>query len=71
MSLDQIRQGSFFTREGKNLVAGGGLSYATARSLMQFILQMEKGQLVDEWSSRALKRLLYLFPGPAQRRALF
>ena len=60
MSLDQIRQGSFFTREGKNLVAGGGLSYATARSLMQFILQMEKGQLVDEWSSRALKRLLYM-----------
>jgi hypothetical protein len=31
-----------------------------ARSLMQFILQMEKGQLVDEWSSRALKRLLYM-----------
>lgn len=60
MSLDQIRQGSFFTREGKNLVAGGGLSYATARSLMQLLLQMEKGQLVDEWSSRAFKRLLYM-----------
>ena len=60
LSLDQIRQGSFFTREGKNLVAGGGLSYASARSLMQLVLQMEKGQLVDEWSSRALKRLLYM-----------
>ncbi len=60
MSLDQIRQGSFFTRQGKHLVAGGGLSYATARSLMQLILQMEKGQLVDEWSSRAFKRLLYM-----------
>jgi hypothetical protein len=33
LSLDQIRQGSFFTREG---------------------------QLVDEWSSRTLKRLLYM-----------
>ena len=60
MSLDQIRQGSFFTREGKRIVAGGGLSYASARSLMQFLLAMEKGQLVDEWSSRALKRLLYM-----------
>ena len=60
LSLDQIRQGSFFTREGKRLVAGGGLSYASARSLMQLLVQMEKGQLVDEWSSRALKRLLYM-----------
>ena len=60
LSLDDIRQGSFFTREGKRQVAGGGLSYATARSLMQFLLRMEQGQLVDEWSSRALKRLLYM-----------
>ena len=60
MSLDDIRQGSFFTREGKRLVAGGGLSYATARSLMQYLLLMEQGQLVDEWSSRALKRLMYM-----------
>jgi len=60
LSLDQIRQGSFFTREGKHLVAGGGISYASARSLMQLLVQMEKGQLVDEWSSRALKRLLYM-----------
>ena len=60
LSLDDIRQGSFFTREGKSQVAGGGLSYATARSLMQFLVRMEQGQLVDEWSSRALKRLLYM-----------
>lgn len=60
LSLDQLRQGSFFTREGKRLVDGGGLSYATARSLMQFLLKMEQGQLVDRWTSRTLKRLLYL-----------
>jgi acid stress-induced BolA-like protein IbaG/YrbA len=60
LSLNDIRQGSFFTREGKRLVAGGGLSYASARSLMQYLLLMEQGQLVDEWSSRALKRLLYM-----------
>jgi len=58
--LDQVRQGSFFTRQGKKNVNGGGNSYATARSLMEFLLAMEKGTLVDEWSSRQLKRLLYM-----------
>jgi hypothetical protein len=60
MDLGQIRQGSFFTAQGKRNVAGGGNSYATARSLMQFMLSMEKGHLVDEWSSRQIKRLLYM-----------
>lgn len=60
LSLDQIRQGSFFTRQGKANVNGGGNSYATARSLMEFLLKMEEGALVDEWSSRQLKRLLYM-----------
>jgi len=59
-SLDQIRQGSFFTQQGKKNVNGGGSSYATARSLMEFMLKMEEGVLVDEWSSRQLKRLLYM-----------
>jgi hypothetical protein len=60
LSLDEIRQGSFFTRQGKRNVNGGGNSYATARSLMEFLLKMEEGVLVDEWSSRQLKRLLYM-----------
>ena len=60
LSLDQIRQGSFFTRQGKANVNGGGNSYATARSLMQLLLKMEEGTLVDEWSSRQIKRLLYM-----------
>jgi hypothetical protein len=60
LELDQIRQGSFFTRQGKKNVAGGGNSYATARSLMKLLLTMEQGKLVDEWSSRQLKRLLYV-----------
>jgi len=60
LKLDQIRQGSFFTAQGKKNVAGGGNSYATARSLMQLVLMMEQGKLVDEWSSRQLKRLLYM-----------
>ena len=60
LSLDQIRQGSFFTHQGKLNVNGGGTSYATARSLMELLLKMEKGELVDPWSSRQLKRLLYM-----------
>jgi hypothetical protein len=60
LELGQIRQGSFFTAQGKKNVNGGGNSYATARSLMQLMLAMEQGKLVDEWSSRQLKRLLYM-----------
>lgn len=60
LSLEQIRQGSFFTYQGKKNVNGGGNSYATARSLMEFLLKMEEGTLVDEWSSRELKRLMYM-----------
>ena len=60
LDLGEIRQGSFFTRNGKKYVNGGGNSYATARSLMELVLRMEQGRLVDEWSSRQLKRLLYV-----------
>ena len=59
-SLDEIRQGSFFTRQGKANVVGGGNSYATAQTLMEFLLKMEEGKMVDERSSRQLKRLLYM-----------
>lgn len=55
----QFRQGSLFTRTGKKKVPGTN-SYATAREMMRFMLRMEQGRLVDEWSSRELKRLLYM-----------
>jgi len=60
LDLEQLRQGSFFTREGKHKVNGGGNSYGTARDLMKFVLRMEQGRLVDEFSSRQIKRLLYM-----------
>jgi hypothetical protein len=60
LDLGQIRQGSFFTAQGKKYVSGGGNSYATARSLTQLMLKMEQGRLADEWTSREFKRLLYL-----------
>ncbi len=60
LDLESLRQGSFFTRQGKHKVSGGGNSYGTARELLRFMLRMEQGRLVDEFSSRQMKRLLYM-----------
>jgi len=60
LDLEKLRQGSFFTRQGKHKVNGGGNSYGTARQLMLYTLRMEQGRLVDEFSSRQIKRLLYM-----------
>ncbi len=57
-ALDQFRQGSFFTATGNRIVPGT-TSYATPRVLVDFLLRMEQGKLVDEFSSREIKRLLY------------
>ena len=56
---DKLRQGSFFTREGKRRVPGTN-SLATARELVHYMLLLEQGRLVDPWSSVQIKRLLYL-----------
>ena len=60
LDLEQLRQGSFFTATGKQKVPGPGDSYGTARELMRYLLRMEQGRLVDAFSSREIKRLLYL-----------
>ena len=60
LDINKLRQGSFFTRTGKIKVPGGGNSYGTARELMLYTLRMEQGRLVDEFSSREIKRLLYM-----------
>ncbi|MGD8963071.1 MAG: peptidoglycan-binding domain-containing protein [Desulfobacterales bacterium] len=60
LDLQSFRQGSFFTRYGKRRVPTGYNSYGTARELMRFILLMEQGKLVDLFSSREIKRLLYM-----------
>jgi hypothetical protein len=59
LDLDEFRQGSFFTAEGKKRVSGTS-SHATPRGLIKYLLQMEKGKLVDPWSSREIKRLMYV-----------
>lgn len=56
---EKIRQGSFFTRGGNRRV-GGTTSFATAEQLVQLLFRIEAGTLVDAFSSRELKRLLYL-----------
>ncbi|MHC4089015.1 MAG: peptidoglycan-binding protein [Planctomycetota bacterium] len=59
LDIQALRQGSFFTRGGKQRVPGTN-SYATSRELMQYLLRMEQGKLVDAFSSREIKRLLYV-----------
>ena len=52
--------GSFFTARGKKMVPPGGMSYANVRGFLTFLVSMERGKLVDEWSSLELKKLLYM-----------
>lgn len=59
LNTEDLRQGSFFTAEGKRRVAGT-TSVSTVRELMRLLVRMEQGKLVDEWSSLELKRLLYM-----------
>jgi hypothetical protein len=60
LNLELLRQGSFFTATGKQKVPGPGESYGSARELMRYLLRMEQGRLVDEFSSREIKRLIYV-----------
>jgi hypothetical protein len=59
LDWNQLRQGSFFTRTGKEKVPGTN-SVATARQLGLLLTRIEQGRLVDAWSSLELKRLMYL-----------
>ena len=59
IDLSGLRQGSFFTKTGKRRVPGT-TSHATSRGLMTYLLRLEQGMIVDEFSSREIKRLLYM-----------
>ena len=54
------RLGSFFTPFGQRAVPAPGGSYATPRGLLLFLMRMEQGQMIDDWSSLELKRLMYM-----------
>ena len=62
LDLENLRQGSFFTWKGKQLVPGT-TSYASPRELLRFLVKMEQGRLVDTFSSREIKRLIYMTQG--------
>jgi hypothetical protein len=75
LDVSKLRQGSFFTREGKARIPGTN-SAATPLELLRYIVKMEQGTLIDRYSSLAIKRLLYLSEGriryaasPALRQA--
>lgn len=53
-----LQQGGFFTNKGKGKVPGKR-SWATPRELVRLLLALEQGRIVDVWSSREIKRLLY------------
>ncbi len=57
--LVSLRQGSLFTRRGKAFVSGT-TSRASAHELMKFLVRMEQGRVVDPFSSRIIKRLMYV-----------
>ena len=59
IDTDKLRQGSFFTRTGKNRIPGTN-SYGNPRELVKLLYQMETGKLIDVFSSTELKRLIYL-----------
>ena len=59
IDLGSFRQGSFFTRYGKNRV-GGITSHGTPGELIKFLLKIEQGELVDEFTSREMKRMIYM-----------
>lgn len=59
LDVETLRQGSFFTSEGKRRVPGTN-SIATTRELMHYLLLMEQGKLVDAWSSLQIKKLIYI-----------
>lgn len=52
--------GSFFTKTGKRIVPGAGGSFGTPTGLLQFLVAIEQGKLIDEWSSLEIKRLMYI-----------
>lgn len=60
LSLELLKQASLFTHRGKQIVPGSGESYGSARELARYLVRLEEGRLVDEFSSREIKRLLYV-----------
>jgi len=59
IDTEKMRQGSFWTRTSQQRVPGTN-SYATPRELARWMIRLEQGRIVDEWSSREMKKYLYI-----------
>ena len=62
LGIDEMdwKLGSFFTSNGKKIVPGSGGSVATPYGILKFLIALEKGAIVDPWSSLEIKRLMYM-----------
>ncbi len=58
IDTENLRLGTMFTSGGTRVIPGTA-SYGTPRELLRWLVHLEQGKLVDEWSSIELKRLLY------------
>ncbi|MBK8699218.1 MAG: hypothetical protein IPN29_06595 [Saprospiraceae bacterium] len=57
---DEWRLGTVFTNGGSAYIPGKGGSIGTTMGLMKFLVQLERGCIVDEESSLEMKRLFYM-----------
>jgi hypothetical protein len=60
ISRDLWRLGSFFTHTASRRIDVPGGSMGTPKGLMRWMIRLEQGRIVDEWSSLELKRLIYM-----------
>ncbi|OGI10560.1 MAG: hypothetical protein A2Y40_04465 [Candidatus Margulisbacteria bacterium GWF2_35_9] len=59
ISEPEWQLGSFFTQYGKKQIPGIK-SYASPESLLCYLIKLEQGKIVDDWSSLEIKKLLYM-----------
>jgi len=51
--------GSYWTRTAKTIIPGNGGSRGTPLEMARFLVRLEQGRLVDNWSSAQMKSYLY------------
>jgi len=60
ISEEEWRLGSFFNRYGKVAIPVRGGSIASSSAFLRFLVAVERGKMVDKWSSLEFKRLMYM-----------
>ena len=67
VNTDNLRLGTFFTGNASSVIPGAA-SYSNPLELMRWLIKLEQGKIVDEWSSLEIKKLIY-FSRPRYRYA--